>query len=285
VKHLVEAEYEGDQLVPVRCRSCAVETFPFVAEDATDFLAYARADLHDLFPKPLLDEALERRVDTLESGWLANDGQGHFEWQALPRLAQLSPGFGIVLEDLDGNGTVDIVLAQNFHGPQAETGRFDGGLGQVLLGDGNGGFDAVPPWRSGLVVPGDGKSLVATDLNDDNWTDLMLGVNDDRLRAFFNLRSPGGSMLSVDLRGPPGNPTAVGARVTLQHGRGRREAAEVTAGGGYLSQQLPTLRFGLGERHGPYKLRVRWPDGRVTRHELPAGSERVVLEPQPSSGR
>ncbi|MFT7463729.1 MAG: hypothetical protein ACI9EF_002076, partial [Pseudohongiellaceae bacterium] len=279
VNHLLEGEYDGDRLVPVRCRSCNTETFPFVAEDAPTFLAYAQAGLHDMFPEFLLDEAQALSVNTLESGWLANDGAGHFLWKPLPRLAQLAPGFGLALEDLNGDGTVDIVISQNFYGAQAETGRFDGGLGQVLLGDGRGAFFPIPPWSSGLRMGADGKGLAMSDFDGDSWPDLLVGANSAPLHAYYNLRNPQGRMVSVDLLGPPGNPSAIGARVTLTRANGRREAAEVTAGGGYLSQHTATLRFGLGDLPGPRQVQVRWPDGHVTRSEIAADAQRVVLRP------
>jgi len=277
VNHLLEGEYDGDRLVPLRCRTCTVGTFPFVAEDAESFLDYARADLYDLFPDFLLEETVALEVNTLESGWLANDGAGRFTWTAFAPVAQLAPGFGLALEDLNGDGAVDIVMSQNFYGPQPETGRFDGGLGQVLLGDGRGSFTPLPPWRSGLRVTGDGKGLAVTDFDGDAWPDLLVGVNAGPLHAFYNLRSPTGRMVSVDLVGRPGNPSAIGARVELTRPGGRRDVAEVTAGSGYLSQHTTTLRFGVGDQAGVRRLQVRWPDGRVTRHELPADAVRVLL--------
>ena len=34
----------------------------------------------------------------------------------------------------------DLLLAENFYGPQPETGRADGGVSQILLGNGDGYF-------------------------------------------------------------------------------------------------------------------------------------------------
>ena len=44
------------------------------------------------------------------------------------------------------------------------------------------------PDRSGLIVPGDAKSLTATDLNGDVWPDFVVGVNDDRVRGGLRAR-------------------------------------------------------------------------------------------------
>lgn len=40
----------------------------------------------------------------------------------------------------------------------------DGGVGVILRNKGRGMFEAIPPARSGFVVPGDAKSLDLSDL-------------------------------------------------------------------------------------------------------------------------
>ena len=106
--------------------------------------------------------------NTLQSGLLINDGQGQFTFRPLPRIAQIAPGFGVALADVNADGNVDLCLAQNFFTPQLETGRMSGGVSLLLLGDGTGDFEPVWPNRSGIVVGGDAKSLSVVDLNGDN---------------------------------------------------------------------------------------------------------------------
>ena len=51
---------------------------------------------------------------------------------------------------------------------------------------------------------------------------------------------------------------------------GIKQTAEVTAGGGYLSQNGGELFFGLGQSRAK-QIEVRWPDGMTSVHEAPAG--------------
>ena len=106
------------------------------------------------------------------------------------------------------------MLAQNSFSPEPETGRFDGGLGQWLRGLGGMQFDAVGAAASGIVVPEDAKALALLDLGGDGVPDLLVAVNDGPVRVFTNTTAAG---LGIALRGPAGNPTAIGARVTLRH--------------------------------------------------------------------
>jgi hypothetical protein len=142
----------------------------------------------------------------------------------------------------------------------------DGGLSLLLLGGAQGKFEPVWPDRSGLVVSGDAKSLTVTDLDGDHWPDLLVGINDQPIEAFINQRTEDGRMLTVRLHGPSGNPTAIGARVTVAQNGDVSQTAEVSAGGGYLSQSSSTLSFGLPVDGQFQQIEVRWPDGTQSTH-------------------
>ena len=83
----------------------------------------------------------------------------------------------------------DLFIAQNFFSPQRETGRMDGGLGALMLGDGAGGFTPVRADQSGIVLPRDMSDVIAADLNDDGRTDLIVAANDGPV-AVFEARPP-----------------------------------------------------------------------------------------------
>ena len=157
---------------------------------------------------------------------------------------------------------------------QPETGRMDGGLGQLLRGNGDGTFEVIAPGVAGVVDPADSKGIAVSDLNGDGRPDIMVGRN--RLNMGLWLNEGSGTYLSVNLAGKSGNPSGIGSRVTLTTDSGRRSVAEVSAGGGYLSQSPARLWFGLaGER--ALKLEVRWPDGTETVHEdLPAQGGTII---------
>jgi hypothetical protein len=94
------------------------------------------------------------------SVWIENLGNGKFTLHELPMEAQLAPINGIVAEDLNGDGFTDLLMVGNDYGNEVFIGRLDAALGWALLGDGKGGFRAVPARESGFSVPGDAKALV-----------------------------------------------------------------------------------------------------------------------------
>ena len=123
---------------------------------------------------------------------------------------------------------------------------------------------------STIAVPGDAKALVLTDLNHDAWPDLVASRNDQPALAILSRGLAGLRPLRIVLQGPPGNPTGIGARVTLTLADGSVRTAEVASASGYYSQSSPALFFAL-----PAALRaveVRWPDGSTTQPVLPVES-------------
>ena len=261
--NIVEAKFENDTLYPVRGLSCSSGAMPDIRKRLPTFRNFASSTLQDIYGDRLA-KALRLECHTLLSGVFLNNGKAHFTFQPLPREAQMSPGFGLCLTDVDGDGHTDCYMVQNFFHPQIETGRMNSGLSQLLRGDGKGGLAVVSPRASGLVLPGDARALVTLDIQGDGRPDFFVAQNDGPVLAMLNNEPSGNRRLVVRLAGPAGNPSAIGARIRMKCGAAAPQTAEVSAGSGYLSQQSASSSFGLGRETASPEIEVRWPDGTTT---------------------
>jgi hypothetical protein len=213
----------------------------------------------------------------LRSGVFLSQADGTHRFEPLPRIAQIAPLQGLAAGDFDGDGHADIYAVQNSFSPIPAVGRFDGGLSQMLRGDGRGGFTPVALLESNLVVPGDAKALAVIDLDADGWPDFLVTRNNGTTLAFRNNGRPGRHSLCVRLGGGAGNPTGVGARLTLELADGSVQTSEVQAGSGYFTQSTAASFFGWVEGNPPRRIRVRWPSGAETEHRVPPQATNLVL--------
>ena len=163
-EELVEAQYEGGKLYPVRGRSKLGYSFPWIRAKFPSFESYARATVADIFPADALAKARRYEATELASGVYFQQPDGTFVFKPFPPEAQISPINGFVVRDLDGDGVADVYCVGNNYGPEPSTGRFDGGVSLLLKGDGHGGLVPVPAWRSGLLAYGDTRAAVAVAL-------------------------------------------------------------------------------------------------------------------------
>ncbi len=274
---LIEAYYEGDQIYPWRSRKGMAAAIPSIMRRFTRNAYYARATLGEIVGEEKLSKARRFAATELRSGVFLSQPDGTYRFEPLPRIAQISVIQGLVAGDFDGDGRADIFAVQNSYAPIRADMRNDGGLGQLLRGDGRGHFAPAGPAESGLVVPGDAKALAVADIDRDGWPDFLVTRNNSTTLAFRNLGEPGRRSFSVALRGGAGNPTAVGARITVELSDGTQQTSEVIAGTGYYSQSTPDCFFGYPEATPPRGIRVRWPSGATTEHAYPAGASTVVL--------
>ena len=278
---LVEAQAEGGKWYPLRPRDMLVRVFPSLLRRFPTAESYAKATLEEVFPAATLATAAKLVATELQSGIFLSQRDGTFRFAPLPRLAQIAPVHGIAAGDFDGDGRADLMLVGNSYAPIPETGRFDGGLGWLLRGDGAGGFTPVPPAESGFIVPGDARALAVTDFNQDGWPDVFVTRNNDLPLTLLNRSQPGRHSFGVALRGASGNPAAVGARLTLQLADESTQTAEVSAGSGYLSQSSATVFFGYPDSALPVRLRIRWPDGRETERAFTAPPPKLLRLSRP----
>jgi hypothetical protein len=160
---------------------------PHLQKKFPTFHKFASASLEDIYSAALLASCLRLEVNTLESGILLNDGAGTFRFRPFPRLAQVSPGFGVAFLNADGDSHPDLFMAQNFFAPQRETGRMDGGLSILLRGVGTGEFIPLSPSQSGIVIPGDATAVKTIDLNGDSHPDLVVATNAGPVQVFLRI--------------------------------------------------------------------------------------------------
>jgi len=94
----------------------------------------------------------------------------------------------LAASDLDGDGHVDLALAQNRFCVRPEDMPQDGGLGCVLLGDGRGGFRPVPAAELGLRIPGEQRGVALGDLDGDGRPDWVVTQNGAETRLGLSRR-------------------------------------------------------------------------------------------------
>ncbi len=277
-QQLIEGCFDGGKLYPRRCRRELGSVIPSILRRFPRNDAYARATLAEIVGAERLAAAERFEASELRSGVFLSEPDGTYRFSPLPRIAQIAPFQGLVAGDFDGDGRADIYAVQNSYSPVASVGRFDGGLSQLLRGDGRGGFEPVAALASGLIVPGDAKALAVADLAGDGWPGFLVSRNSAPTLAFRNRGAAGGRPFRVSLRGARGNPTGVGARVTLELSSGARQTAEVFCGSGYFSQSSPDCFFGCPEGAEPSRVEVRWPTGAVTTHPASGQGPTMVVQ-------
>jgi hypothetical protein len=127
------------------------------------------------------NDALRYETDYLQSAILWNN-KGSFELQALPVEAQISPVFGIVADDIDNDGKIDIWLGGNFYSLKPQAGRHNASKGVFLKGNGERSFVFVPSRACGIRVEGEVRDARVIQTGGSSY--LMVARNNDRVLLF-----------------------------------------------------------------------------------------------------
>jgi enediyne biosynthesis protein E4 len=195
------------------------------------FSDYANATMDQVLSREERAKATVLESVMFESVLVENLGGGKFKIRPLPVRAQFSPKFGMLVNDFDGDGNLDVLLVGNSHATETRVGWYTASTGTLLLGDGAGGFRPVDSRASGFYVDGDAKGIAELAL-DDGRSLVLVTQNSDSLKVFSSTAP--NSTRSMRLA-----PSDSYALLTFRDGRQRRQ--EFYHGSTYLSQSSRRL--------------------------------------------
>ncbi|CAN5449516.1 VCBS repeat-containing protein [soil metagenome] len=148
------------QEFPAYGRDDILERIPNLRKRYSTYVTFATATMEEVFPEAVRKDAQRLKANMLQSCYLRNDGDGKFTIIPLPWAAQISALNGMIADDYDEDGNLDILINGNDFSTEVSIGRLDALNGLLLKGDGKGNFSPLSILQSGIYIPGNGKALV-----------------------------------------------------------------------------------------------------------------------------
>ncbi len=217
---------------PVHTRDDMVKQIVRMRNKYQNYKSYAVAPFSEMFSADDLKGALIMKANDLSNSYLENEGGGKFKLSPLPSVAQYSCMNGMLAEDFDGDGNLDILINGNDYGTEVSVGRYDACNGILLKGNGKWGFTPESILQSGWFVPGNGKALIK--LRDAKGKVLIAASqNKGPLKVFKLDKNPKTITLGPD---------DVSAK--LHYDNGKTRMVNIDYGSSFLSQSGRFLNIG-----------------------------------------
>lgn len=192
------------------------------------YQSFGRATMDNLWNKKDRENAVALTATDMQTAYIENLGNGMFKAKPMPIEAQAAPVYGMINDDIDGDGNLDILMVGNDYGMEPFSGRHDAFNGVCLKGDGKGNFSAMPLKNTGFFVKGDAKGLavIHTAKNEEL---ILVTQNQDSLLVFAKSLAPDKNAKWTNLR-----PDDFYADILYKNNKKRR--VEFYYGSTYLSQ-------------------------------------------------
>ncbi len=181
-QYLFDAEGTKKEF-PAQTRDDIVKQMIGMRSKFQNYKTFADATMDKVLTPEEMKGALVVSANNFATSYLKNLGNGKFEISALPIAAQVSVINGMITDDFDKDGNIDILMNGNDFGTEVSVGRYDALNGLLLLGDGKGNFKPESIVESGIFIPGNGKALVKLRNSQGKYI-VVASQNQNALRLF-----------------------------------------------------------------------------------------------------
>ena len=182
----VICSYQNGTSYPVASLDQLTNQIAGLGEKYPNYSDFGGKTAKDIFGKNILNQSVLKRAVLFESCLFLNNGDGTFETEILPQIAQFSPVRDILVRDVNLDGKLDLVLVGNNYSVRPSFGRYDASYGWCLLGEKEHEFKPLMPVESGLSIKGDARRVNSITVSGKHY--LVAAVNNSNLQIFRLLK-------------------------------------------------------------------------------------------------
>ncbi len=183
---IVLGYYHQNKHYPVRGFSCSAQQVPQLKQKIQRYDVFASLEIDQVYGSENLQRSLHYTANTFASSYVENLGNGSFQLHELPRMAQTSSINDLIVDDINGDGHLDVLAVGNLYVSEVETPRNDAGTGVLLLGDGKGQFVTVSSSESGFFNKLDAKKMAKITIG--NYHFVCVANNNGPIQLFKKQR-------------------------------------------------------------------------------------------------
>jgi len=169
-------------------RDDVIDQLPFIKKRFLTYSEFGKASFDKIFTAEELQHSIKYTANYLTSSFVRNNGNGSFNLEPLPGVAQFSAINAMIADDFHKDGNLDVCINTNDFGTDPANGRYDALNGLVLKGNGKGAFKPLTIMQSGIYTPGSGRGLAK--LKSANGNYLVVASQNKGPLKVFQLKAP-----------------------------------------------------------------------------------------------
>lgn len=170
----------GGRYSPIIDKDDLVSQIPSLKKSLIYYKDYQDKSIEDILGEELISKAKVVEAQVMASSLILSSSQGYHLFE-LPQEAQYSPIYAVLLDDLDGDGVVDMLAGGNQYRVKPQFGRFDASQGWFFKGHREGESFQFLPGVS-LGISGEIRDIESIEVN--GYKFLIFAKYDDALEIF-----------------------------------------------------------------------------------------------------